>query len=177
MKAAFAFGLILLMPGTRVMAATAEEVCPVSHIKGAQDFHDEHVRRAFEIVEIAGKSGAANEARLAALIHPGASFSFAEGHTIQALGTGTGGARQLAAEIARIKPDAFRYIDYRDINWPIENPCSDRAPEQITLEFVDTRNRRVLSVGFFFESGRLSKAEGMLAFFVTGTLKQGPVRR
>lgn len=115
--------------------------------------------RAVEVVERA----ADQDAGLATLVAPSASFSLGAGDVGRPLGTGVDGARALTRTM---NADSYRFLGWDYMDTPAD-PC---AKLQVTVEFIDSRGKNVSHVEFTFEAGRVVAAAGWQRSFETGPL-------
>lgn len=116
---------------------------------------------AVAVVEVANS---ADRDRLKALVAPSAEFNLGAGDVGRPLGVGVDGAVALAREMAA---DSYRFLgwDYMD------QPTRQCTPEKVSVEFVNTRGKRLSQVEFTFVGGLLTSATGWSRSFEAGSLK------
>ena len=157
----------LLSVAAHPAIASSPASCAIANIESQRELHELLSKQAVQIVALA--SGGEQE-RLAALVSSPASFSLGAGDVGRPLGTGVQGAKALAAEM---NADTYRYLGWDHMDGPAK-PCSS---QKVTVEFVNSPDKRVSQVEFTFEAGRLSDASGWSRSYETGALNTAPVRR
>jgi hypothetical protein len=133
--------------------------CGLPEITGAGELNHFLGLRAVELV----KRAANLDERLPALVAPSASFNLGAGDVGRSLGTGVGGARELARAM---NADAYRFLGWDYMDMPID-ACSKH---EVEVEFIDSRGKNVSQVKFTFLAGRVVSADGWSRSFESGRL-------
>ena len=147
---------LLVMAGP---VSAAPSGCGLPAITGMAELDRSLELRAVEVV----KRAASQDAGLATLVAPSASFSLGGGDVARPLGTGVDGARELARTM---HADSYRFLGWDYMDTPAD-PC---ANHQVTVEFIDNHGKTVSQVEFTFEAGRVVAAAGWQRSFETGRL-------
>ncbi len=145
-----------------LFASTAAPSCDIANLRGANAVHEALGRRAIEIMGAAVTKGPKADAVLDKLVAPSAAFNLIIGD-VGSPGTGIAGARSFA-DVIRADTYMFLGWDYMDI---AVDPCGKRS---ITLDFINSRDKRIARITFVFEQAQLVAAEGWQHSFKSGQL-------
>ena len=151
--------MISLQPD--VGEASASATCDIAEVRSTRELHEFLGRRAVAVVARASRATWETDPQLARLVTSSAPFNLGSGDVGRPIGAGVVGARALAKAIGA---DTFRFLgwDYMD---GLAQPC---AKQQVKVEFIDSRSKRLSSVEFTFEAGRLVAAAGWMRSFESG---------
>ena len=166
MKASFLIALfaVATLPGIPAAIASPVDSCDLGTTKTIGELQYKLSRRAVEAVIRVAETGNDGGDRLRQLVTPMASFSLGSGDVSIPLGSGIAGLRVLVREM---RADTFRFFGWDYVPTPVTDPC---GPNKVKIEFTDTRSRRVFSVTFTFQAGRIVAAEGWSHSLVTGPI-------
>jgi hypothetical protein len=145
---------------TILLAGLAVQNCDLTAIKGGRAVHEALSRRAVGIMAAAATSGSASDNVLNALIDKDAVLTVIVGD-VGLPGKGAADARSLAK---RMNADEYRFLgwDYMDI------PDDACRRQQVTVDFIANREKRISRINFTFENGHLMGAEGWQHLFAKG---------
>jgi hypothetical protein len=147
-----------------VAASASAQVCDLASLNNARAVHDALGRRAAEIVGAAALPPSERGAHaLNALVDPSASFDLGVGDVGRPLGKGLVGVRAL---VTAMKADQFRFLGWDYMDGPVD-ACTKQS---VTVDFVDTADRRISQVEFVFDQGRLVAAKGWQHSFEGGPM-------
>jgi hypothetical protein len=150
----------LLSAATSSATASDAASCPLANIESQKELHEFLSMQAVKVVALAVRG---DRERLAALVTPFASFGLGAGDVGRPLGTGIQGIEALADTMSA---DTYRYLGWDYMDGPAE-PCS---LQKVTVEFVNSREKRLSQVEFTFEGGRLINASGWERSFEGGSV-------
>lgn len=148
-------------------AAASAPSCDLRAATTASAVHEALGRRAIEIVRLASTTDPEADHRLATYVDKAASFDLGAGDVGRPIGSGSVGARALAATM---KADQFRFLgwDYMD------SPSDGCGKQSVTVDFIDTAGHEISQVEFAFDRGMLISAKGWQHSFESGSLVANP---
>jgi hypothetical protein len=146
------------------LLASTTVPCDLAQITSARAIHETLSRRAVRIVTLATETTPQTDAQLSALVNEAAEFNLGASDVGRPLGTGFDGARRLAREMGA---DQFRFLSWNYM----DSPADGCGRQEVTVEFIDTRQQRVSQVEFTFELGRLITARGRQRSFEAGAIR------
>lgn len=140
-------------------AQGAAHVCDLGSIKTASATHTALGERAVMIVA----NASANDPAVDALVDRHAVVNLGAGDVERPLGTGMEGIRAMANTM---EADEFKFFGWGYMDGPAE-ACGKQS---VTVDFINSADRRVSQVEFTFDKGRITKAQGWERSFEGGSL-------
>lgn len=155
--------LLACMVAAPASAAPPVGGCDIANVRGARELHETLSLRAVEAMRRSMNAGWDKDARLKALIAENAAFNLGVGDVGRPLGVGVSGAHAMTETM---HADSYRFLGWDYMDGPVE-PC--RA-SKVTVEFVNSRQRRRSQIEFAFDNGLIVAAVGWEQSFETGPL-------